>query len=115
METFRIEVGHMHQVKPGNIVGAIANEAGIDSAQIGRIEIFDEFSTVDLPQGMPEETFFALKKVWISGRQLKICKADGARPETASARRPDSPDRPFRTERSGRPPARRPGNRGPRS
>jgi ATP-dependent RNA helicase DeaD len=94
LETFRIEVGHAHQVKPGNIVGAIANEAGIDSAQIGRIEIFDEFSTVDLPVGMPPETFFALKKVWISGRQLKISKAGDTRP--AFARRPDRQDRPNR-------------------
>ncbi len=113
METFRIEIGHMHQVKPGNIVGAIANEAGIDSAQIGRIEIFDEFSTVDLPQGMPQEVFFALKKVWISGRQLKIAKAEGA-PAGSSARRPDRPDRPFRPERSGRPSG-KPNNRSARS
>jgi ATP-dependent RNA helicase DeaD len=111
METFRIEVGHMHQVKPGNIVGAIANEAGIDSAQIGRIEIFDEFSTVDLPQGMPQEVFFALKKVWISGRQLKIAKAEGMPAGDSSPRRPD---RPFRPERNDRP-GRKPGNRRVRS
>jgi ATP-dependent RNA helicase DeaD len=111
METFRIEVGHMHQVKPGNIVGAIANEAGIDSAQIGRIEIFDEFSTVDLPQGMPQEVFFALKKVWISGRQLKIAKAEGMPTGDSSPRRPD---RPFRPERNDRP-GRKPGNRRVRS
>ena len=107
-ETFRIEVGHSHQVKPGNIVGAIANEAGIDSAQIGRIEIFDDFSTVDLPQGMPSETFFALKKVWVSGRQLQISKAEGNREQSfapragKSAGRPDRPDRPGRPERKPR-------------
>ncbi len=102
METFRIEVGHMHQVKPGNIVGAIANEAGIDSAQIGRIEIFDDFSTVDLPQGMPQEVFSALKKVWVSGQQLKIAKAEGGGPsQSSSARRPD---RPFRNDRPNRKP-----------
>ncbi|HEX8957215.1 MAG TPA: DEAD/DEAH box helicase, partial [Burkholderiaceae bacterium] len=49
MQTFRIEVGHMHGVKPGNIVGAIANEANLDSKYIGRIEIYDDFSTLDLP------------------------------------------------------------------
>ncbi len=103
-ETFRIEVGHSHQVKPGNIVGAIANEAGIDSAQIGRIQIFDDFSTVDLPQGMPSETFFALKKVWVSGRQLQISKADGAREQSLAPRagkfggRPDRPQRKQRRE-----------------
>lgn len=109
METFRIEVGHMHQVKPGNIVGAIANEAGIDSAQIGRIEIFEDFSTVDLPQGMPQEVFFALQKVWVSGRQLKIAKAEGARSGGPSSGR--RPDRAFRPNR----PARKPGGRGMRS
>jgi ATP-dependent RNA helicase DeaD len=114
METFRIEVGHMHQVKPGNIVGAIANEAGIDSAQIGRIEIFEDFSTVDLPQGMPQEVFFALQKVWVSGRQLKIAKAEGGRSGGPSSGGPSSgrrPDRPFRPNR----PARKPGGRGMRS
>src|SRR6185369_2086009 len=42
METYRIEVGRNHGVKPGNIVGAIANEAGVNSSVIGRIELFDE-------------------------------------------------------------------------
>ena len=98
-ETFRIEVGPSHQVKPGNIVGAIANEAGIDSAQIGRIEIFDDFSTVDLPQGMPPETFFALKKVWVSGRQLQISKAEGNREQSFSPRAGKSSSRPDRKPR----------------
>ncbi len=53
MDTFRIEVGHAHGVKPGNIVGAIANEAGIDSKYIGRIEIYDDYSTLDLPDNLP--------------------------------------------------------------
>lgn len=103
MESFRLEVGHAHQVKPGNIVGAIANEAGIDSAQIGRIEIFDDFSIVDLPRDMPQEVFFALKKVWVSGQQLRISKA-----EASVARRPEKPNRSDR-------PARKPRNGGVRS
>ena len=79
METFRVEVGAAHQVKPGNIVGAIANEAGIDSSAIGRIEIYDDYSTVDLPVGMPKELFFALKKVWVSGRKLNISRLTDSR------------------------------------
>ena len=51
METYRIEVGHMHGVKPGNIVGAIANEAGLEARHIGRIEIFEDHALVDLPSG----------------------------------------------------------------
>jgi ATP-dependent RNA helicase DeaD len=78
METFRLEVGMAHQVKPGNIVGAIANELGIDSAYIGRIEIHEEHSTVDLPEGMPAELFQVLKKVRVGGRKLNITRLSAA-------------------------------------
>ena len=74
MERFRIEVGHDDNVKPGNIVGAIANEADIDAQYIGRINIFDDHSLVDLPEGMPKEVFSTLKKVWVSGQQLRISR-----------------------------------------
>jgi len=72
MKRYRIEVGHNHKVKPGNIVGAIANEAGIDSQHIGRINIHENYSLIDLPEGMPKDIFNDLKKVWVSGQQLKI-------------------------------------------
>ena len=52
MVRYRLEVGYAHDVKPGNIVGAIANEADIDSCYIGHIEIYDDFTTVDLPEGI---------------------------------------------------------------
>ena len=74
MQRYRIEVGHDHEVKPGNIVGAIANEAGLDSQYIGRINIHDDYSLIDLPEGMPKEIFQSLKKVWVSGQQLKISR-----------------------------------------
>ena len=74
MECYRIEVGHIHGVKPGNIVGAIANEAGLDSKYIGGIEIHDDFSTVYLPEGMPKELFNDLKGVWVSGQRLRISR-----------------------------------------
>ena len=74
MERYRIEVGYKHEVKPGNIVGAIANEAGIDSQHIGRINIHDDFSLVDLPADMPKELFKGLKFVWVSGQQLQISR-----------------------------------------
>lgn len=74
MDRYRIEVGHNHQVKPGNIVGAIANEADIESKYIGRISIYDDYSTVDLPEGMPKELLYTLKKVWVSGQQLRISR-----------------------------------------
>ncbi len=77
-ETFRIEVGSAHGVKPGNIVGAIANEAGLDSKHIGRVDIRDDHSLVDLPEGMPAEIFRHLKKVWVSGQQLRITRGSEA-------------------------------------
>jgi ATP-dependent RNA helicase DeaD len=76
MERFRLEVGNVHGVKPGNIVGAIANEAEIDSEHIGRIEIFDDYSTIDLPEGMPKELFKHLKSVWVSGQRLQISRLE---------------------------------------
>ncbi|MFM7056267.1 MAG: DEAD/DEAH box helicase [Planctomycetota bacterium] len=76
METFRLEVGHVHAVKPGNIVGAIANEAGLDSSRIGRIEIHDDFSTVDLPAGMPDDIYQLLRRVRVAGQQLRISRMD---------------------------------------
>jgi len=74
MQRYRLEVGQEHGVKPGNIVGAIANEAELDSEYIGRIEIYDDYSTVDLPEGMPKELFKHLKKVRVSGQRLDISK-----------------------------------------
>ena len=72
MQRYRIEVGHEHKVRPGNIVGAIANEAGIESKYIGRINIFDDYSIVDLPEGMPKETLQHLQKTYVAGRKIQI-------------------------------------------
>ena len=72
METFRIEVGSVHGIKPGNIVGAIANEAGIEGVHIGRVDIREDHSFVDLPEGMPKQIFKDLQKVRVVGRELRI-------------------------------------------
>ena len=76
MELFRIEVGHSDGVKPGNIVGAIANETGIDGDHIARIKIEEHYSTVELPAGMPKDLFQALKKVRVAGKPINISKFD---------------------------------------
>jgi ATP-dependent RNA helicase DeaD len=78
MEMFRIEVGHSDGVKPGNIVGAIANETGIDGDHIARIKIEENYSTVELPAGMPKDLFQALKKVRVVGKPLNISKFDAS-------------------------------------
>jgi ATP-dependent RNA helicase DeaD len=87
MATFRIEVGFAHGAKPGNIVGAIANEANIPSKHIGRIEIYDDYSTLDLPDDMPKDLVEHLKTIWVAGRQLAITR-DGETPATPPAKKP---------------------------
>ena len=76
MERFRIEVGYQHDIKPGNIVGAIANEAGLDAQHIGHIDIHTAFSLVDLPIGMPKEVFQDLRKAWVCGQRLNISRLE---------------------------------------
>ena len=97
METFRIEVGHAHGVQPGNIVGAIANEAELESRYIGRIDIRDEYSLVDLPEGMPREVMEHLKRVYVAGQSLRLRPAGaedlagGRSGRPAPGRRPGGP------------------------
>ena len=73
---YRIEVGRTHGVEPKHIVGAIANEANINSRDIGQIKILNDHCLVDLPQDMPSATFRQLQKVWVCGQQLQISPAD---------------------------------------
>lgn len=71
-DLFRIDVGRVHGVKPGNIVGAIANEAGLQSRHITGLKIHDDHSTVRLPKGMSKEVVRDLTKAWVCGRQLNL-------------------------------------------
>ncbi|MEW9623628.1 DEAD/DEAH box helicase [Rhodanobacter geophilus] len=107
--TYRIDVGHDHGVKPGNIIGAIANEAGLDSQYIGRLSIRGDHSLIDLPEGMPKEIFAHLKKVWVARQQLNIREWDGKDDDagehgTHPARRPGA----FRKNAGFKPGARKP-------
>ncbi len=81
MMRFRIEVGYQHDIKPGNIVGAIANEADLDSEYIGHIELYEDYSTVDLPADMPKETFMTLKKARVCQHRMDISVAGEPRAE----------------------------------
>lgn len=102
IDTYRIEVGADHGVAPGNLVGAIANEASLDSAHIGRIVIHAEYSTVDLPKDMPKAIFNDLSKAWVCGRQLKLSKVGAAEPRLHVAR-----EKVFQADRPPRPTAAR--------
>jgi ATP-dependent RNA helicase DeaD len=106
METFRIEVGHAHGVQPGNIVGAIANEADLDSKYIGRIDIRDDYTLVDLPEGMPPELLEHLKKVRVGAQLMRIQRAGPGDIDGTPGRgqRPHSAPRGPRPAHVGRPP-----------
>ena len=72
LDRYKIQVGWRDGVKPGNIVGAIANEAGISGRAIGPIKIYDAFSTIDLPENMPRDIMETLQNTRVAGRQLKL-------------------------------------------
>ena len=109
METFRTEVGSVHGIKPGNIVGAIANEADIEGVHIGRVDIREDHSYVDLPEGMPKPIFKQLQKVRVAGRELRISRVTEKPPKPPRAtlgRHPGSPareGRPAKPKISARP------------
>jgi len=92
-ETYRVAVGREHGVLPKHIVGAIANEAGLDAQHIGRIEIEESSTFVDLPRGMPDDLISHLKSVRICGKPLRIEKFDPSR--GAHDSRPDARTRPY--------------------
>jgi ATP-dependent RNA helicase DeaD len=87
MDRYRVAVGRRHRVKPGNIVGAIANEAGLDGEHIGAISIFEDYSTVDLPEGMPNDIFQILKKAYVAGEQLNLSRMGEKKSAMGGAKR----------------------------
>ena len=110
MKRYRIAVGKRDGVRPGSIVGAIANEAGIDGGAIGNIQIFQSYSTVDLPEGDGERACNLLQDTRVCGRQIKLQEAsdgDQRPPRHRKGRSNDRPRKPrttrgskFRSERS---------------
>ena len=78
MVRYRVEVGYDDGLRPGNLVGAVANEADIDSEFIGHIEILDNFAVVDLPEGMPSAVMNRLRKARVCGRSLEISVYQGS-------------------------------------
>jgi ATP-dependent RNA helicase DeaD len=93
MQTYRIEVGHQHGAQPGHIVGAIANEADLESRYIGRIDIRDDFTLVDLPAGMPPELLEHLQQVRVASKPLRMKVASDADIDAPKRKRSFGPPR----------------------
>jgi len=87
-ERFRVEIGSQHGVKATHIVGAIANEADMDAAFIGKIQIHDDHSTVELPIGMPKPILRDLRKAWVLGRRLDMSRDGAVASDTGGSRPP---------------------------
>jgi len=116
MERYRIQVGHDQGVTPREIVGAIANEGGIEGRYINRINIYDDHTTLDLPEGMPEDVFRVLSRTRVKGQPLSLQKmsrdeisAERAPRKKAAEPRRDfaEPRRDFRSDKPARPRAER--------
>jgi ATP-dependent RNA helicase DeaD len=93
LSRYRIEVGREHAVTPKDIVGAIANEAGIESRYIGQINLYDDFSVVELPENLAPEILGVLRKVRVRQQRLEIKPFEGhIAPRPGTNKRPQSPD-----------------------
>jgi ATP-dependent RNA helicase DeaD len=102
-QTYRVQVGEAHGAKPGNLMGAIANEAGLEARQIGRIRVFEQHSLVELPEGLPARLIKHLSTVRVAGQMLRIHPTEAMPPRgprtsasepAARAERPARPGTP---------------------
>jgi ATP-dependent RNA helicase DeaD len=74
MDQYRVDIGGDDGIQPKNLVGAIANTAGIEGRLIGKIKIEPKFSFIDLPKGMPRNVLQTLQKLKVSGKQMNLQK-----------------------------------------
>ncbi|GHC36103.1 DEAD/DEAH box helicase [Aidingimonas halophila] len=80
MTRYRVAVGHKDGIKPGQLVGALANEGGIEGNRIGRIDIRDGFSTVELPNSLPAGVLAKMARARVAGQALEISEDLGRPP-----------------------------------
>ncbi len=117
MVRYRIKVGSIHGASPGDIVGAMANEAGIEGEFIGNIDIRDDHSTVDLPEGMPKEIFQHLKRVRVRQQAMEIEAFDDngatARNEETGRDRPQLKRKPKKRKTTDKPSLKKPRKKKP--
>lgn len=77
VQRYRLEVGREHGASAGNILGAIANETGLTGQAIGRIQLFRDYSTVELPADLDGGLVDALQSVWVAGQALRASPYEG--------------------------------------
>ena len=107
MDMYRIEIGKENGVEVRHIVGAIANEADISSRYIGNIKLYETYSTVELPKGMPKDILKHFERVRVLNQPMKMSLVAGKSSEGKRGRKsnqPESDDKGFAKKR-GRPTA----------
>jgi ATP-dependent RNA helicase DeaD len=67
-----VGAGRKLKMRPGDLVGAIANEVGIDASVIGAIQIADGYSTVEVPEEIAEDIITALRNTTIKGKKVLV-------------------------------------------
>lgn len=87
MDVYRIEVGRADGVDVRHIVGAIANEGDISSRNIGHIKMYDDYSTIELPQGMPKDLLQMFSKTRVLNKQMRMTFVGEAQGSTARSGR----------------------------
>ncbi|ATC97260.1 DEAD/DEAH box helicase [Pseudoalteromonas tunicata] len=101
-DTYRFNVGRTHGVRPGDIVGAVANEIKIDSNDIGQIRLFDGFTHVDLPKNMPKPAFEKLQQVLIRKHKISPSLVTAEQAAAADSQREERAPRSDRNDRAPR-------------
>jgi ATP-dependent RNA helicase DeaD len=101
LATYRIAVGKRHKVMPGAIVGAIANEGGLNRSDFGHISIRVDHSLVELPAKLSKETLKKLESTRISGQLIHLELDKGGR-SGGFEDRGGRPDRGSYSDRGGR-------------
>ena len=88
LQTYRVEIGREHGVEVRHLVGAIANETGLDNRRIGNIAIRGSYSLVELPADLPRDVLRVLQRLRVLGRPLQLAPAEQ---DAAPPRRRDAP------------------------
>ena len=67
-----INIGKKQRVRPGDILGAIAGESGMDGKLIGTIDMYDKYTFVEVPREYAREVLNAMKNVKIKGKTVAV-------------------------------------------
>ncbi|NOQ15763.1 MAG: hypothetical protein GQ581_01755 [Methyloprofundus sp.] len=78
MVRYRIEVGRLHKISINLIKSVLVEETGVDRRRIGYVDIFDHYTVLSLPPGMPVEILQIFKEIEINSKKLDIKRLSGA-------------------------------------